>query len=92
MDYESLEFKVPREAGDYGECSEFVTTSIEGIMNRAIEDGRNKILIHTSLRLGLPMENINKIAGPFIEAWAQEVFTDVLEDADNEYHLVGVKK
>ena len=91
MDYESLEFKVPREPDDYDECSEFVTGSIERIMKQAIENGRNKILIHTNLRLGLPMENINKIAGPFVEAWAQEVFTDILEDADNEYHLINVE-
>jgi hypothetical protein len=30
--------------------------------------GRNKIIINTNLKLGIPMENVNKIAGPFVEA------------------------
>ena len=51
----------------------------------------NKIVINTNLRLGLPMENINKIAGPFVEAWAFEVFHDAFNDGKNEYHLVNVE-
>ncbi|MCL2574258.1 MAG: hypothetical protein FWE34_06895 [Defluviitaleaceae bacterium] len=34
-----------------------------------IENENNKIILNTNLRFGLPMENINKIAGPVIEAW-----------------------
>ena len=37
------------------------------------------------------MENINKIAGPFVEAWAVEVFQDVVEDTDNRYTLINVE-
>jgi hypothetical protein len=37
------------------------------------------------------MENINKIAGPFVEAWAFEIFSDVLEDENNEYQLINVE-
>src|SRR4030042_1763988 len=37
------------------------------------------------------MENINKISGPFVEAWAVEIFQDVLEDADNRYLLINVE-
>jgi hypothetical protein len=37
------------------------------------------------------MENINKIAGPFVEAWAFEIFNDVLEDANNKYQLINVE-
>jgi hypothetical protein len=29
------------------------------------------------------MENINKIAGPFVEAWAVETFSHVVEDTKN---------
>ena len=60
-------------------------------MKEAIGAGRNKIVINTNLKLGLPMENINKIAGPFVEAWAVEVFQDVLEDAGNRYCLINVE-
>lgn len=89
--YETHDFKVPVEAEDYPECSAFVVSAVETIMKHAIEEGRNKIVINTNLRLGLPMENINKIAGPFVEAWAFEVFHDVLCQKDNEYHLINVE-
>lgn len=91
MKYDDLEFKMPEQCEDYEECSAFVTTSIESIVKEAIETGRNKIVINTNLKLGLPMENINKIAGPFVEAWAVEVFQDVLEDAGNRYSLINVE-
>lgn len=91
MKYKELTFKVPEQGKDYDECSTFVTTSIESIMKAAIRSGRNKIIINTNLKLGLPMENINKIAGPFVEAWAVEVFQDVLEDKDNKYALINVE-
>jgi hypothetical protein len=91
MNYEELEFKIPVEAEDYAECSKFVTDCVEAIMKEAIETGRNKIFINTNLRLGLPMENINKIAGPFVEAWAQEIFCDALNDGVNKYQLINVE-
>lgn len=91
MKYNELNFKVPNQCDDYDECSSFVTISIESIMKEAIQSGRNKIIINTSLKLGLPMENINKIAGPFVEAWAVEVFQDVLEDKNNKYSLINVE-
>lgn len=37
------------------------------------------------------MENVNKIAGSFVEAWALEQFVDVLEDENNEYKLINVE-
>lgn len=91
MKYDELEFKVPEQAEDYDECSTFVIAAIEEIMKVAIDSGRNKIIINTNLKLGLPMENINKIAGPFVEAWAVEVFQTVLEDKSNRYALINVE-
>jgi hypothetical protein len=91
IEYADLEFKIPKESEDYDECSTFVTTAIESIMKDAIEEGRNKIIINTNLKLGLPMENINKIAGPFVEAWAVEIFRDILEDSHNRYALINVE-
>jgi len=91
MKYDELIFKIPEQCEDYFECSEFVTKSIEEIMQRAIDEGRNQIIINTSLKLGLPMENINKIAGPMVEAWACEMFHDILEDKNNKYHLINVE-
>jgi hypothetical protein len=41
---------------------------IDEIIGKAIGNGNNKIFINTNLKLGIPMENINKIAGPFVEA------------------------
>lgn len=91
MEYDKLNFKVPIESPDYHECSTFVITQIEEIMKDALAAGRNKIVINTNLRLGLPMENINKIAGPFIEAWAVEVFHAISEAPGNKYDLVHVE-
>jgi hypothetical protein len=91
MGYDDLEFKVPKESADYAESSAFVTASIEEIMQAAIDSGRNQIIINTNLKLGLPMENINKIAGPMVEAWACETFHDVMEDKNNRYQLVNAE-
>jgi hypothetical protein len=91
MTYESLDLKKPIESNDYQECSEFIVSSIEAIMKDAMDTGRNKIVINTNLKLGIPMENVNKIAGPFVEAWAFEVFTESLEDKENRYDLINVE-
>jgi hypothetical protein len=91
MEYDDLELKIPKQCEDYDECSQFVTTSIERIMQEAIDSGRNQIVINTNLRLGLPMENINKIAGPVIEAWAYETFHEVMEDKNNKFQLINVE-
>jgi len=91
MKYDDLEFKIPKQGQDYDECSSFVIKAIEEIMKAAIDSGRNKIIINTNLKLGLPMENINKIAGPFVEAWAVETFQFVLEDKNNKYALINVE-
>lgn len=91
MEYNELTFKVPQESPDYPECSGFVITQIEAILRQALASGKNKIIINTNLRLGLPMENINKVAGPFVEAWAVEIFQDISQDPNNEYQLIHVE-
>lgn len=89
--YENLNFKIPVEFEDYMECSDFVVKSIESIIKNAIDTKRNKIVINTNLRLGIPMENVNKVAGPFVEAWVHEMFCDVLEDENNVFQLINVE-
>lgn len=91
MEYEQVKFKIPTETDDYRECSDHVISHIELIVDDAIKAGKNKIVINTNLRLGLPMENINKIAGPFVEAWAFETFSIVMEDPNNKYQLINVQ-
>ncbi len=91
MRYEDLELKKPIETEDYEECSNFVVNSIESIMQEAMDAGRNKIIINTNLKLGIPMENVNKIAGPFVEAWAFEIFTESFEDGKSKYELINVE-
>lgn len=89
--YDDLYLKIPKESEDYIPCSDFVIESVEKIIQKAMDDGNNKIIINTNLKLGIPMENVNKIAGPFIEAWAYERFSCILEDINNEYKLVNVE-
>ncbi|MDP3988973.1 MAG: restriction endonuclease [bacterium] len=89
--YENLDLKIPEESKDYSITSKFAINAIERIIERAIDKGENKIIINTNLKLGLPMENINKIAGPFVEAWAQETFELIRENSENEWHLINVE-
>lgn len=91
MKYEDLIFKIPQESDTYREDSEFVICQITKILDRRKSAGDNKIVINTNLRLGLPLENINKIAGPMIEAWANEVFAGIRDDDENEYSLINVE-
>lgn len=86
--YSKQNFKIPEESFDYAEASTFVTQSIESIIAEAIRKGENKIILNTNLRHGLPMENINKIAGPIVEAWAGELFENISRHDGNEWNLV----
>lgn len=89
--YQEITFKIPQESEDYQACSNYIVESVESIIKDAIKNDRNKIIINTNLKLGIPMENVNKIAGPFLEAWAHEIFTEVMEDSNNIYRLVNVE-
>ena len=91
MSYNEIHFKVPHESESYQEDSRFVVGAIESIIQNFINNGGNKIILNTNLKLGLPMENINKIAGPIIEAWVFEIFHDIKDDIDNVFHLVNVE-
>jgi len=91
MNYSDLNFKIPKEDESYQNDSSFVIEAIESIIKQTIAVGNNKIVLNTNLKLGLPMENINKITAPIIEAWAYEAFCDIRDNADNEYRLVNVE-
>lgn len=91
MNYEDLEFKIPVESVDYKENSEFVINQITKILRERKLKGDNKIILNTNLIMGLPLENINKIAGPMIEAWAGEVFSGIRDEKDNPYYLINVE-
>lgn len=83
--------KIPQEFSIYPKTSEGVCGAIRDIMKNAIKKGDNKIFIRTNLKRGLPLENINKIAGPFVEAWALERFEAISDKAGNKYGLVNVE-
>ncbi len=91
MRYEDLLLKQPLESATYREDSEFVITQVRKILDRQKETGDDKIIINTNLKMGLPLENINKIAGPMMEAWADEVFAGIRDNMDNDYHLINVE-
>lgn len=65
--------------------------AIQTIIKEAISSGNNKIFIRTNLKRGLPLENINKVAGPFVEAWAIEKFEEISDNIGNKYGLVNVE-
>ena len=91
MNYDDLIFKIPIESPTYKEDSEFVINQMICILNKRKSAGDSKIIINTNLVMGLPLENINKIAGPMIEAWACEVFSGIRDNLDNEYSLINVE-
>lgn len=91
MKYEDLNFKIPQESATYREDSAFVIQQMTSILDERKAVNDNKIIINTNLKSGLPLENINKIAGPMIEAWAGEVFSGIRDDLDNKYHLINVE-
>lgn len=84
-------FKIPVESATYKDDSNFVIQQMTAILDERKRVGDNKIIINTNLKLGLPLENINKIAGPMIEAWAGEVFAGIRDNLDNEYYLINVE-
>lgn len=89
--YNKLNLKKPIESPDYAEWSKFIVSAVNNIIGDRISSGNNKITINTNLKLGLPMENINKVAGPFVEAWAFEVFSERLKSSKDKFHLVNVE-
>lgn len=91
LTHPTFKYKIPQESDDYPENSKFVVGRISQIMKAAIEGGENKIFIYTNLRKGLPLENINKVAGPFVEAWALERFQIIADEIGNQYNLVNVE-
>lgn len=91
MKYSDLIFKIPQESSTYKEDSKFVVDQIIEILNERKNIGDNKIIINTNLKSGLPLENINKIAGPMIEAWAGEVFSGIRDIDDNKYNLINME-
>ncbi|MBQ4469086.1 MAG: hypothetical protein IJQ56_02350 [Synergistaceae bacterium] len=64
---------------------------IMAILDEQKISGNNKIIINTNLKSGLPLKDINKIAGPMIEAWAFEVFAGIRDIDDNEYSLINAE-
>lgn len=84
-------YKIPEESPNYAESSQFVVENISAIIKQAIETGNNRIFIYTNLKRGLPLENINKVAGPFVEAWAVEQFEDIASNLENQYELINVQ-
>ena len=91
MKYEDLKMKKPIEVNNYKEQSDFVIDKIKFILNEKKEKGKNKIIINTNLKMGLPLENINKLAAPLIEAWCFETFSEIKDNFDNEYSLINVE-
>lgn len=91
MNYEDLDFKIPQESPTYKDDSEFIIQQIISILDERRRANDNKIIINTNLKLGLPLENINKIAGPMIEAWACEVFSKIRDVNNNAYSLINVE-
>lgn len=91
MEYKEADFKIPVESENYKRNSDFICNSIKSIIDDRIKTKDNRIIINTNLKLGLPLENINKIAGPMVEAWCGDVFSDIKDEFNNIYNLINVE-
>ncbi|MDR1245207.1 MAG: hypothetical protein LBJ98_04460 [Endomicrobium sp.] len=91
MKYENMIFKKPIESKNYESDSKNVIAIIKDILQERIKDDNNKIIINTNLKYGLPLENINKIAGSIIEAWCYEVFSKIYDIKENKYQLINIE-
>ena len=91
IEYNNLIFKIPVEADSYKDDSDFVIQQITAILDERRLSNDNKIIISTNLKSGLPLKDINKIAGPMIEAWVFEVFAGIRDDTDNTYSLINAE-
>lgn len=91
LKYDELKFKMPVESDTYREDSEFVVSKIIGILDGRMAVNDNKIILNTNLKAGLPLKDINKLAGPLIEAWAFEIFAGIRDDDSNVYSLINAE-
>ena len=91
MKYDELKFKIPAESETYREDSEFVTRMILAILDERRKANDNMIIFNTNLKAGLPLKDINKLAGPLIEAWAFEVFAGIRDNDNNIYSLINAE-
>ena len=91
MKYDELKFKMPVESDTYREDSEFVVSKIIGILDGRMAVNDNKIILNTNLKAGLLLKDINKLAGPLIEAWAFEIFAGIRDDDSNVYSLINAE-
>lgn len=83
--------KVPVGGNGYPKNSKYIVGKISEIITEATNTKQNKIFVQTDIRRGLPLENISKVAGPFVEAWALEEFENIADDSGNQYQIINVE-
>lgn len=89
IDLNEYEKKVPIESRDYYKNSMEAVEQIERLMDYKIRNKENIIDIEISLRQGLPMDNIHRIAAPIVEQWAIETFEDAI--GIEGYNFIGLE-
>ena len=83
--------KIPKESDSYQEQSNFVLKMINNMVSKAFDSGNKQITLDTNIHGEFPLDNINKIAAPLIEAWAGTVFENISVVSENEFNLVNVE-
>ncbi len=87
MSYKELNLRKAIENKDYNTYSKEAICKIDSIFNDLLNSANNEVAIKSNLSKGLPIENINKIAGPILEEWVCTVF----ESKKKQYDLLQVK-
>lgn len=91
MDYANLDVKKPIENKNYKSISQDIIKAINAMVQNALDEGNNKVEINTNIKGTFPLDNINKIAAPLIEAWAAEVFRKVKDKENRTFDLINVQ-
>lgn len=87
MTYNDFNLIKANDDKNYSKFSKKAIDIVKGIFDELLSDDENEVILKSNLRNGLPIENINKIAGPVLEEW---VFT-VLDSKKEQYGLLQVK-
>lgn len=91
LDYKELDVKIPEESKNYEVMSEKALNKINKMVQRKFDSDDHSIILDTNILGTFPLDNINKLAAPLIEAWAANIFKEVVEIENNEFSLINVE-
>lgn len=79
-------------SSNYFKVSMLIQQVIYKIFEEIINDGiKNKVLLQTNLKRGMPEKDIHKIAGPITDEWVYEMLDDYSNQVSKRYPIENVR-